>query len=201
MFINRKDRKKITAPIFSVSGDVMWVSLFPRHQGDVVHISSTRENNWTKRGLKQTSCFSRKLAESRTDAAFFSMKDQQVHLGTSVLAERGCEMEGTEKKEGKRDTLVWVGTCCLSLRPEISLSPRVTTCYYYGLSDVSEKGAHCKRMLKSQRWHFRVAAERCFESEWDCVVFEAQCWVSITELLCHKQRCVRSKSHHWQPAA
>lgn len=59
-----------------------------------------------KRITEQTSCFIRKLAESSTAAAFFSMKDQQVHLGTSVLAERGCEMEGTEKKEGKQDTLV-----------------------------------------------------------------------------------------------
>lgn len=91
---------------------------------------------------------------------FSQWKNQQVLLWTSFLSGEETEdwdikikkMKGGERaggwKEGenvterereekdadvkKQNTLVWVGACCPSLRPEISSSPRVTTCYYGG---------------------------------------------------------------------
>lgn len=45
---------------------------------------------------------------------------------------------------------------CPSLRPGISSSPRVTTCSYYGLSDVSERGHAVKNVLVTELYSTTV---------------------------------------------
>lgn len=120
---------------------------------------------------------------------FFSQwKNQQVLLWTSFLSreetedwderkEKGREKAGGWKKgekvrgrkKGKdanvkkQNTLVWVGACCPSLKPEMSLLPRVTTCYYYGLSDVSERRQALKDDKLSKRFLTAV------KTRWQCL--------------------------------
>lgn len=96
--------------MFLCVSSVLWVSLHLRHQDDVLHISCTWVNNWTKGILKQPSRFSRKLVRQterelerhgNTTAVFFSMKDQQVLLWTSFLSEEGTEYWDTVKNKRK----------------------------------------------------------------------------------------------------
>lgn len=140
-----------------------------RHQdNDFLQISCTWLNNWTKKVLKQPSCFRRTLAERvrapwKHRCCFSSMKDQQVLLWASVLSgegawdggeresrwkdgDGGCEKETKGDADVKKlNTLDLSGRLLSVIQSWNQLLPSITqtwntTCYYYALSEWARGG-------------------------------------------------------------
>lgn len=117
-----------------------WVS---RLQDDILHIYCTRANNPTK----ATFLLEQKISGGRVRAPwkrrccgfFLNESINKSFYGLPSSAGRRPSRWRPDADVKEQSTLVWVGARCPSLPPEISSSPRVTTCYYYGLSDVSER--------------------------------------------------------------